>query len=154
MLVFYVDDNAFAVENRAVLRVFPMVKAHRVASPFDYFSGMLDVGGQAIPIIDFCQLIAKHPAVEKLSTRIILVRNPLEDDDQLVGIIGEKIEGFLNVKKEEFESIDLCMTSFPFLTHLFTKEGLMVQYLSLGDFFAFLSNDLSHIKEKIWNETG
>lgn len=152
MLLFYVGGNAYAVDNCAVLRVFPLIEANRVTSGSTYLSGMLDVGGEAVPIIDFCQLIADRPAAEKLSTRTILVRDPLHEDEHVVGITGEKVQGFLNVKKEEFDSVDLHMTPYPFLTHLFTKGGVMVQYLDLGAFFTFLSSDLPPIKEKIWKK--
>lgn len=148
MILFYVGENAYAIESRYIMRILPKVELKKMPTTLPYIEGFLNLGGKAIPIIDSCQLIEQRSAQDLLSSRIILIKDPSENSERVAGILGEKIKDFINVRLEEFKPIDFSLSPFPFLNRVLSIDNEIIQYLDIATFFRFLSADLFQPIEK------
>lgn len=142
LLLFHVGKNAYAIDTRHILRIVPQVELKKIPSMPPYFAGLLNLGGKAIPVVDFCQLIEKRPAENILSSRIILLKDPEDKSERVLGVLGEHIKDFIEVKKDQFNPTDFSVIPYPFLNRVLSKDGEMIQFLDLEQFFQFLSTDV------------
>src|SRR5215216_1545903 len=99
MLLFYVGESVYAIDSRHVVRIIPLIVLKAKPSVPHYIAGLLNLGGKAVPVVDFCQLVEARPAHSVLSTRIMIVKDPVPDSERLLGIIGEHIKHFLYVQQ-------------------------------------------------------
>ena len=145
MLLFYVGENGYAIESQPILRIIPAVALKKMPLAPPYFAGLLNFGGKAIPVIDFCQLIEQRATAHVLSSRIILVQDP--DAKHLLGILGEKVQDLLPDRIEMLPQSHFHLMTFPYLNQILIHENQMIQYLDLREFFRFLSHDLLTLDE-------
>ena len=62
MLLFYAGENRFAIDCSSIVRVVPHVNLKKMPDRSPLLAGVLVLGGEPIPVIDFCQIIEKRPA--------------------------------------------------------------------------------------------
>lgn len=147
MLLFYVGENGYAIDSRYILRIVPQVELKkRPFMPF-YIAGFLNLGGKAIPIIDFSQLIEQRATRPLLLSRIILLQILQSGSERILGVLGEKVKDLLPVELEEFSQADFSFAPFPYLSQILSTNHEVIQYLDVEKFFHFLSADLAAEKE-------
>lgn len=149
LLLFYVGDNGYAIDSRYIIYIVPHVDLKKIPSMPSYFAGLLNLGGKAIPVVDFCQIIEQRPTRFLLSSRIMLVKDPRAHSELILGILGEKMKELIDVKKDEFKSTDFSSASFPYLNRVLSKNEEMIQYLDLELFFEFLAAEVFQRVEKL-----
>lgn len=149
LLVFNVGENGYAIDSQYILRIVPYVELKKIPSMPFYFAGILNLGGQAIPVVDFCQFIEQRPARLLLSSRLMIVKDPHPESEFMLGIIGEQVRELIDIKKEEFTSTAFSPVSFPYLNRVLSRNEQMIQYLDLALFFKFLSAEVFQRVDKI-----
>lgn len=126
MLLFSVGDELFACDAEPVLEVVPSVKLKEIPKAPSFIAGLLNYGGQPVPVIDFCRLLKERPAAESLHTRIILF-------DAGYGLIAERVTETTNLSPSEFEETGL--QTLPFLGGILSTETESVQLVLLKPLF-------------------
>ncbi len=139
MLLFYVGENRYAVDNQCIVKIIPRVFLKKMPYAPPYLAGLLNWEGKPIPIVNFCHLIEQREACEAFHTRIILIKAP--HDALYVGIMGEKVIDIANVKASQFSETGFYLSHFPYLSGVYNDQNGIIQKLDVAEFFKFLSVD-------------
>lgn len=140
-LTFYVGKNRFAINSLDVYRIIPKVLLEQVSSTNRCMIGMLNLGDEFIPIIDFCQLIEQRNTLSLLNSRIILIENsiPGENLKHKIGILGEKVGEIISIEPEKLKKQDLSIPIFPYVDKVCSDEKGIIHCLNvkkiIRDFF-------------------
>ena len=79
-------------------------------------AGVFIYRGRPVPALDLCELTVGRPALEHLSTRIILINHSnAPGEKQLVGLIAERVTETLRREEKEFLDPGVQLASAPFL---------------------------------------
>jgi chemotaxis-related protein WspB len=152
MLIFYVGETRYALENRYILRVIPQVILQPMAHPSSNFIGLLNLGGSFLPVVDFCQVMEKRKAKSSFHTRIILIQeiNKHYPSKRVMGLLGEKVLEILDLDEFQFVETQLYARDFPYLSKVFNDGKGMIHRIDISQFFQFFMTDLVKIStEKI-----
>lgn len=143
MLLFYVGENRYVIENSFILQIVPRVPLKKMPYTSAYVMGLLNFEGNPIPVVDFCQLIEQRDAHFAWYSRIILVRDP-HSKDKVVGVLGEKVGEIVDLKRSQFNKAGFYLHHFPYLDSIYSDENGVIQHIDIEQFFHFLSTELSH----------
>lgn len=102
-VLFKVGRDRFALEAARVVEIIPLVGIQRLNSATAGVAGVFNYHGQFVAAVDLCELILHRPAVELLSTRIIVIKRPDADGTpHLLGLIVEAATGTLRAEQKQF----------------------------------------------------
>jgi chemotaxis-related protein WspB len=138
MLLFYVDLNRYAVENQYVAYIVPAMYFKLIVTTEPFIKGVIDLDGQIIPIIDFCELVAHHPASSALHTRIIL----LQRDKEIIGLLAERITQIIEVDVSRWKPLPL--THLPYIDQVYTDAKGMIQRINVIQLMKYLESYITY----------
>lgn len=141
-LLFYVGKNCYGIETCAILRIIPNVSLKKISYSPNYLAGLLNLGGKLIPVIDFCELIEHRKTETLFHSRIVLIKNTQTDSNEIVGILGEKVEEIVDLQSEKLKKTDLPLHYFAYLHEAYSEGERMIQLIDTEEFFHFLSTEL------------
>lgn len=81
LLLFEIANGRYALDISQIIEVVPLVKFKKIPTTPEYVAGLMNYRGEGIPVINLCQLIDKVDCENALSTRIIMVKYPVNDND-------------------------------------------------------------------------
>jgi len=114
-LLFHIGKDRYALEARNVVEVVPLLEPRKIPHSPPGLAGLVNYRGQAVPAVDLSFLALGTPAVEKLSTRIIILRCVDETGQpKLVGLIAEQTTEVFRGNPEEFVFTGLEPSARPF----------------------------------------
>lgn len=143
VLIVNVGENRFAIDCRYILQVLPWIGLKKVPHSASYLAGLLNLGGEIIPVVDFCSLIENREADPSFHTRIVLLEETVKEGEKhQLGIIAEKVFAFMPCEKKDFTETDFRMQSLPYLKAILTDSKGVVQYIDIEEFFKMLSPEL------------
>jgi chemotaxis-related protein WspB len=136
MLLFYVEDDSYAIDCESIIEVIPKVKLKQIPHVPNYVNGLLNFGGTPVAVIDLCQLIAGRPSSSSLHTRIILLSrtNPV-GETHTMGIIAEKVTETIDRDKADFIDSGLKVKDFPYLGGVLHEQEQMIQLIHIDQLF-------------------
>ncbi len=124
LLHFQLGPHRYALDTRHIVEVVPLLTCQPLPHAPRGVAGLIHYRGRRLPALDLCQLTLGRPAVEQLSTRILIVQHPksgrhaapggqspsraesgIAGEVQLLGLIVERAAGTLRRVAEE------CMTA-------------------------------------------
>jgi chemotaxis-related protein WspB len=76
-----------------VLRVLPVARLKALPGAPDYVPGLLDLHGEAVPVIDLSRLAGTPPSAVRYDTRILLVDVPVDGQIRRLGLKAERVAG-------------------------------------------------------------
>jgi chemotaxis-related protein WspB len=100
-LHFQIGDDAFALAADRIVEILPLVALTKERHAPEAVAGSFDYRGRFIPVIDLCALELGRPSRRRLSTRIIIVRLP-DDENILIGLIAENATETLRLDAADF----------------------------------------------------
>ena len=91
-LVFQVDADRYALATANMVEVLPPLVLKQIPQAAAGVAGVFSYHGVAVPVVDVCALALGRPASESLSTRLVLVRQPVGTDGKtrVLGLLVEK----------------------------------------------------------------
>lgn len=101
-LTFYSDNNCIAVDTNYVMEIIPYQKPTGVPRLPKYISGILNLRGQIIPIIDIRIQTGKLP-LEYDETSCIIILNM---ENSSIGIIVDYVSQVIDIQRN-------CITKLP-----------------------------------------
>jgi len=101
-LHFQIGDTAYALAADRILEILPLVALRTARDAPAAIAGAFDYRGRFISVIDLCARELGRPARPRLSTRIIVVRLP-DEDDAIVGLIAESVTDTLRCDPSDFK---------------------------------------------------
>lgn len=139
MLLFYVGDQAYAIDCQYVFEVVPYIHLEKHSKSLDYVSGLANFEGRPVTVVDFSKLIDGPPATFYLHTRIIfLVDNPESPSFSSLGIIAEKVIEVTEMTGADFFEPELKVTEYSFLDGIANNAGKSIQRVDIEKIFEYL----------------
>ena len=102
LLLFEIGNGRYALEINQIIEIVPLVKLKKIPTAPTYVSGLMNYRGVGIPVIDLCQLIESIPFDDALSTRIIIVKYHIQDEeDKPLGLIANNVTETIRTKSNK-----------------------------------------------------
>ena len=99
LLLFEIGNGRYALDINQIIEIVPLVKFKKIPTTPDYVSGLMNYRGEGTPVIDLCQLIDSVTFENALSTRIIVVKYPINDEgDKPLGLIANNVTETVRTK--------------------------------------------------------
>ncbi len=148
LVLFQLGPHRYALDASRVVEIVPLLALRRAPQSPRGVAGHFVYHGQPVPALDLCELTLGRPAVEHLSTRILIVQHhqsvgrveprPPRDDrpgfyaaghSQLIGLIAERVTGTLRRDAKELMAADMTLAAAPFLGALVLDDQGVIQLL-------------------------
>ncbi len=130
-VLFHLGKERYALEAARVVEVVPLLALKRFPQSPRGVAGMFVYRGRPVPALDLCELTVGRPALEHLSTRIILINHGSAPGvEQLVGLIAERVTETLRREEKEFLDPGVQLASAPFLGPVLMDAKGVVQIIS------------------------
>ena len=129
-VLFQLGKNRYALEASRVVEVVPLLALKPLPQAPRGVAGLFVYHGQPVPALDLCELTLGRPALEHLSTRILLVQhNKAAGESQLIGLIAERATGTLRRDEKDFVAAGVPLAGAPFLGPVLMDEQGIIQIL-------------------------
>jgi chemotaxis-related protein WspB len=148
-LLFKTGNDRYALDVSRVVEVIPLVQLKRLSGSPAGVAGIFNYRGRFVTAIDLCEMTLHRPAQDRLSTRIIIVKQPVGDaDHRLLGLIVEEATGTL--RKERSDFVDPTGTAVDVASSapvLFDAEGAIHLLDETHLLSESLRNQLAHVTD-------
>ena len=132
-LSFQLGEGRYALPLRDILEVLPLLPVVGVPHAPDYISGIINYRGQAVPVLDLCQLVLDRPCEERMSTRLIVVRWQLaEHTARLLALMVERAVNEVKLDTKTFQPPPLQIDETPYLERLAVSATGLVQMITVS----------------------
>ncbi len=129
-LLFQLGKDRYALAANRVVEVLPLVALKQLPQAPIGVAGLFNYRGRPVPAVDLSALTLGHPASERLSTRIIIVKYPdAGGTDQLLGLIAENATGMLRKEAKEFADAGVHLGAAPYLGPVFMDGHGAIQWV-------------------------
>lgn len=130
-VLFHLGQERYALEAARVVEVVPLLALKRFPQSPRGVAGVFIYRGRPVPALDLCELTVGRPAQEHFSTRIILINHGnVSGEQQLVGLIAERVTETLRRDEKEFLDPGVQLASSPFLGPVLMDAKGVVQIIS------------------------
>lgn len=109
LLLFQTTEGRYALDSKHIIEIIPLIRTKRVPTAPGYVSGMINYHGMPVPVFDLCSLEGGDACRAYYSTRIILVRYPLDNEAKTVGVIAEGVTDVLKCSEEEVRATGILL---------------------------------------------
>lgn len=144
MLLFYAGENRFAIACSSIFRIVPNVLLQQIPDHDPFVAGLMFLGREPIPVVDFCQIIEKRATRPFMNSRIILLKDAYSGSNRCIGLLGEKVDEIIDLSPEQFDQRGFYFEHFHYLDKGFTDEKGMIHFINLEEFFQFLFANVFH----------
>lgn len=145
MLIFHVGDHCYSCSCDWIVEIIPKVLLKQLPQSPDFMVGLLNYAGESIPVVDLSCLMLNHPSQNFMSTRIVVLKNPFNDEKiNSLGVIVEEIVEVVEVENELFHDSGLKIESLPFLNGIYNRGDVSIHQIKVDVLFDFLSQRLTH----------
>jgi chemotaxis-related protein WspB len=144
MLLFFVGDDAYAVDCQYIQEVIPKIELKKIPHAPRAVAGLITISGQPVTVIDFSQLIAERPSADYLHTRIILFSLEIPSGGTRVfGLIAEKVIEIIDRDPTEFVETGLRIKDLPYLDGVCIEKSGSIQLFNAVEFFQAMQSILN-----------
>lgn len=135
-VLFHLGKERYALAAARVVEIVPLLALKRFPQSPRGVAGVFIYRGRPVPALDLCEFTVGRPALEHLSTRIILVdQSNVPGEQQLVGLIAERVTETLRRDEKEFLDPGVQLAASPFLGPVLMDAKGMVQIINPEKFF-------------------
>jgi chemotaxis-related protein WspB len=132
-LAFQLGEGRYALPLRDILEVLPLLPVAGVPHAPDYISGIINYRGQAVPVLDLCQLVLNRPCEARMSTSLIVVRWQLAARAaKLLALMVERAVNEVKLDTKTFQSPPLQIDETPYLERLAVSATGLVQMVTVS----------------------
>lgn len=125
LLKFEIGAAAYALDSACIEEVVPWVQLRPVPHAPAFLPGVFHYRGKVIPVIDVGLLLGQEAALDRLSTRIIVVRTT-RNGRRLLGLLAGRVSDLVRVESAQLQPPAVQLTGAPYLGPVAqTPEGLM-----------------------------
>ena len=129
-LLFQLGADRYALEANRVVEVVPLLELKRLPHAPKGVAGVFNYRGRPVPAVDLSELMLDQPSIERLSTRIIVVKHPdAAGQDRLLGLIAEHASETLRADPLSFVDSGVRLGEAPYLGPMLMDARGPVQLL-------------------------
>ncbi|AFZ14292.1 CheW protein [Crinalium epipsammum PCC 9333] len=137
ILLFYAGKDLYAIEGTHIVEVIPRVSLRKVQHVPEYMAGLFNYRGIILPVIDLCHLIQGTPSRSYLSTRIIIVKHPRQNESlKYLGLMAERVTETLSVSNADIKDSSIRVEDAPYLSGTIVDEKRIIQCIELERLFS------------------
>lgn len=137
ILLFYIGDDLYAIESSHIIEVIPRVNLRKIQHVPEYVAGLFNYRGVILPVIDLCHLIQETPSRSYLSTRIIIVKYPRQNESlQYLGLMAERVTETLSISDADIRESSIRVEEAPYLSGTIINEKRIIQRVQLERLFS------------------
>ena len=125
-MVFHIGRERYALPLASVLRVLPVARLKALPGAPHFVPGLLDLHGEAIPVIDLSRLAGTPPDAVRYDTRILLVEIDAAGRRRRLGLKAERVVGVASL---DGALADAGVASAPWLGQVAPGVDGMLQLL-------------------------
>ena len=130
LMKFEIGAVAYAIDSACIEEVVPWVQLRSVPHAPAYLPGVFHYRGKVIPVVDLSLLLGGAAVLDRLSTRIMVVRTK-QDGSRLLGLLACRVSDLVRVEPAKLQPAAVQLTRAPYLGPVAeTVEGL-VQILNV-----------------------
>jgi purine-binding chemotaxis protein CheW len=134
IVVFIIDEQSYALSLNSVIKVIHAVEIRRLPRAPEVISGIINVRGHIIPVVDIRKRLGMLSREIDLNDRLIIA----DTGKREVAILADSVTGIIDVDPAQ---LDYSKKTAPFGEHIRgvvkTEDGLILIY----DLAGFLSLD-------------
>ncbi len=126
ILVFQLADTAAALPTAVIRQVLPFLQLSRFPAAPPGVAGLMNLHGEAIPVVDVAAMSGASGAQARQDTRILLVDYPLPaGGHRPLGLVGEGVAGVHRISAPPPRPAGIRLPDYPWLGDVLeTPEGL------------------------------
>jgi purine-binding chemotaxis protein CheW len=102
-LRFHLAGKSYAFDVLKVHEVLSLVKITPLPSSMDFLSGVINLRGSVIPVVDLHKKFGMPPAEETVDTSIIIVDLLHEGEATVIGALVDAVKGVMRCDKKDLE---------------------------------------------------
>lgn len=137
ILLFYAGKDLYAIESSHIVEIIPRVSLRKVHHVPEYVPGLFNYRGTILPAIDLCHLIQGTPSRSHLSTRIIIVKHPHQNESlQYLGLMAERVTETLTISDSKIRDSSIRAEEAPYLSGTIVDEQRIIQCVQLERLFS------------------
>jgi chemotaxis-related protein WspB len=137
ILLFYAGKDLYAIDSSYIVEVIPRVSFRKVHHVPEYVAGLFNYRGVILPVIDLCHLIQGMPSRPHLSTRIIIVKYPQQNQSlQYLGLMAERVTETLSITNSDIRESSIRVEEAPYLSGTIVDEKRIIQCVQLEKLFS------------------
>jgi chemotaxis-related protein WspB len=131
-LLFQLAQDRYALDAGQVAEVLPWIDIKQIPQAPREVAGVFNYRGAPVPVIDLSQLTLGQPAQRRLSTRIILVHYPDDNNEtRLLGLIAEKATETVRREPADFVASGVTNDEASYLGPVATDARGLVQWIDV-----------------------
>lgn len=131
-LAFHLGEGRYALPLRDLIEVVPLLPVREVPHAPAYISGIINYRGQAVPVLDLCQLALGRPCEARMSTRLIVLRWQMAGrETRLLALVAERAVSEVMLDPETFVPAPLQIDETPYLEGLAVSAAGLVQLVEV-----------------------
>ena len=104
MLTLQLSGEAFALDAVIVSEILDLVPITRVPDAPAHATGLINVRGKVVPLVDLRRLFGMEPSLHTIDTRIIVIDIPISGQPTTVGILADKVHEVTAIVGESIEA--------------------------------------------------
>ena len=132
-LLFELGADRYALDASQIDEVLPLVAIRAVPQAPREISGLFNLRGQPVPVVDLNQVTAGRPSTMRLSTRIIVSRyNDRDGRARLLGLIAERVTDTVRRDPGDFVESGITNPAAAYLGPVATTPGGMLQRIDVA----------------------
>jgi chemotaxis-related protein WspB len=130
LMKFEIGAVAYAIDSACIEEVVPWVQLRSVPHAPAYLPGVFHYRGKVIPVVDLGLLLGEAAVLDRLSTRIMVVRTK-QNGSRLLGLLACRVSDLVRVDGAKLQPAAVQLSGAPYLGSVAeTSEGL-VQILNV-----------------------
>jgi chemotaxis-related protein WspB len=131
-ILFQIGPDRYALSASRIIEVLPLMNLKRVPRAPNGVVGVLNYRGSPVPVIDLNELTLGEPAARRLSTRIIVVKYPLEAQrEHALGLVAEHATNMIQRSVQDFVETGLESEEAHYLGRVATDAGGLIQWIEV-----------------------
>ena len=131
-ILFQIGRDRYALSADSIIEVLPLMNLKRVPCAPVGVAGVLNYRGTPVPVIDLNEMMLAEPAAPRLSTRIILVKYPLDaQHPRALGLIAEHATNMIQRSSQDFIETGVESDEARYLGRVTKDTGGLIQWIEV-----------------------
>lgn len=147
-LSFRLGREVFAASVHHVVNILEMKPITKVPHAPAYMSGVINLRGQVLPVIDMRVRFGMEPTETTVDTCIIVLNLSIDSDDVMLGILVDAVSEVLELENEKIEPSPSIGTKYKadFIKGMWKKDESFIMLLNIN--LIFTSDEIMVVEEK------
>lgn len=128
-LTFQIGSERLALDVRQIVEVIPSVPLQSIAGSPPWLSGTCLFRGRVVPVVDLHQLVGVGVCPRQLSTRIILVRIAMQEEERVMGLLASHVDDIRELPDAKASTRPTIDAERPDLGDLFVADGQIYHFV-------------------------